>query len=381
MFELLALLLPVAAASGWFAASRHFRKTGSPHKHHINKAYFQGMNHLLNEQHDKAIDSFITLLEVDSATVEIHFALGKLYRRQGEVERSIRIHQNLIARPSLDKDQRARALFELGLDYVKAGLLDRAENLFEELSEEVFLKQDAQEQLLTIYQDEKEWQKAIDCINFLKKKGEPDWKLLLSQFYCELAVERFSVDDTDTALGYLKKALSTDSDCVRADLLRASFEFENGQYREALNNYLKATKKDPDYLSETLEQTMLCFEKLNLVDERIKYLHENSLEYNEERIAFRYGKAILEQNGAKEAFEFLIRRVAQKPSVNGLIELLEAEERLQINKNDDRSKIIRQIAKSLWQDKNYRCAECGFQAKELHWQCPACKQWAKIKQV
>jgi len=380
MLELLALLLPVAAASGWFAAYRHFSKTDSSQNYRIDQAYFQGMNHLLNEQHDKAIDSFIKLLEVDSATVEIHFTLGKLYRRQGEVDRSIRIHQNLIARPSLNKAQRARALFELGMDYVKAGLLDRAENLFEELSEEAVFKQSAQEQLLVIYQDEKEWQKAIGCVEYLKKNKKQDWKVPLSHFYCELALESFSKNNIERASVCLNKALSIDSDCIRADLLLADFEFKSGEYQAALKSYQKAIEKDSSYLSETLDPVMNCFEKLGLIDEQIRYLQENSLKYTEERVAFRYGKVISRQGGAKKAFEFLMEKIAQKPSVNGLIELLEVEDRLQSNISNNTSAICR-IAEELRQDRNYRCCECGFQAKELHWQCPACKRWAKMKQA
>ena len=135
MQELLLLLLPIAAASGWLAARRSERKQQKACVGETGPVYFRGLNHLLNEEPDKAIDAFVEMLEVDSDTVETHLALGNLFRRRGEVERAIRIHQNLIARPALTREQRAQALLELGQDYMRAGLFDRAENLFRELKE------------------------------------------------------------------------------------------------------------------------------------------------------------------------------------------------------------------------------------------------------
>ncbi len=380
MFELLALLLPVAAASGWFAASRHFKKSDSPQPYHFNKAYFQGMNHLLNEQHDKAIDSFIQLLEVDSSTVEIHFALGNLYRRQGEVERSIRIHQNLIARPRLEKSERSKALYELGLDYVKAGLLDRAEALFKELSEDVCFKQRAEEQLLDIYQDEKEWLKAIGCVELLKESENRNWNLLLSHFYCELAISCFSKNKLPEATAYLKKALAVDPSGARAELLLADFEYKSGHYQVAINLYYKVITKDPALVIEVLDSIGNCFDSLSLSDQKINFLKENSTGLKQEQVLFECGQEILRQQGAEEAFEFLMDKTSQHPSVNGLIELLNAREQLGAGMADQ-SLMINEMAGHLRQAPLYKCEGCGFKASELHWQCPACKQWGKVSRV
>ena len=157
--DLLWLLLPLAAASGWLAARFEYRRNAAKQLD-LPSAYFQGLNFLLNEQPDKAIEIFIRVLEVNSDTVETHLALGNLFRRRGEVERAIRVHQNLIARPTLGKEQRSQALLEPGQDYFKAGLFDRAENLFLELAEIRAHSEQALALLRHIYQQEKEWEKG-----------------------------------------------------------------------------------------------------------------------------------------------------------------------------------------------------------------------------
>src|SRR3972149_1945846 len=184
--DLLWLLLPLAAASGWFVA-RLEQKRRVQKSLDLPSAYFTGLNFLLNEQPDKAIEVFIRVLEVNSDTVETHLALGNLFRRRGEVERAIRIHQNLIARPTLDKEQRSHALMELGQDYFKAGLFDRAENLFLELAEIQAHSEQALKLLLHIYQQEKEWEKAIDVTRKLAPITGKIMDENIAHFYCELA--------------------------------------------------------------------------------------------------------------------------------------------------------------------------------------------------
>ena len=160
-------LLPVAALSGWLLAMRHYKKQPQRHAKAFNPEYFKGLNYLLNEQPDKAIDVFIGLLEVNSETVETHLALANLFRRRGETERAIRIHQNLIARPSLHGEQRLQAMVELGLDYMHAGVLDRAEHLFLELLQQPQPHPEAAKQLMRIYQQEKNGRRQLKWANRL----------------------------------------------------------------------------------------------------------------------------------------------------------------------------------------------------------------------
>jgi len=167
MLNLLWLLLPVAAASGWWVARHTELVSQARKKSSLTSDYFKGLNYLVNEQPDKAIEVFIRVVEVDSETIETHLALGSLFRRRGEVDRAIRIHQNLIARPSLNREQRTQALLELGQDYMNAGLLDRAESLFLELVELDAHTVRALQLLADIYEQEKDWQACLDIVEQL----------------------------------------------------------------------------------------------------------------------------------------------------------------------------------------------------------------------
>ena len=185
----LLLLLPLAAVSGWFAARQDQRYKSRKCGADIPSDYFKGLNLLLNEQPDKAIEVFIKVLEVDTETVETHLMLGNLFRRRGEIERATRIHQNLIARPKLDRYQRSQALFELAQDYLKAGLLDRAENLLLEYAEVEKDSEPALRQLLYVYQQEKEWNQAIATAKRLAKASGESTDEMIANFLCEQAVE------------------------------------------------------------------------------------------------------------------------------------------------------------------------------------------------
>jgi len=224
MSYLLWLLLPVAAASGWLVAQRG--------KSFLSPDYFKGLNYLLNEEPDKAIDVFIKLIDVDSDTVETHLALGLLFRRRGEVNRAIRIHQNLIARTTLNPQQRSLALFELAHDYRHAGLLDRAEDLFRELAISGKYQVLALRQLLEIYQQEQDWNKAI---NIAQKLVVFDNKQMhtIAQYYCELAEDYRQKGQNDAALEAIENALKADQNCVRASLIEGQLALQRDSREQA----------------------------------------------------------------------------------------------------------------------------------------------------
>ena len=189
MLELLFLLLPIAAAYGWYMGSRNARHRDQEQAHHLSRQYVAGLNLILSDQPDKAVDLFIGLLDVDHETIDTHLALGNLFRSRGEVDRAIRIHQNLIARSNLTLDQRNLSLQQLAKDYMVAGFFDRAEKIFHQLMQEPEHKKFALEQLLAIYQQTKEWEKAIQTAERLVKIGKVRLKKDISHFYCELANE------------------------------------------------------------------------------------------------------------------------------------------------------------------------------------------------
>ena len=272
-FALVAALLPMADCSGWWIGRRKVQAASGDSKQGLSSDYFSGLNFLLNEQPDKAIDVIIKMLEVNTDTVETYLALGNLFRRRGESDRAIRIHQNLIARPTLNKEQRTQALFELGKDYMRAGFLGRAENIFLELVDDKKHRELALKNLLDIYQQEKDWNKAMAPARKLEGVSSKKMTVEIAQYCCELAEIAMKSTDYKGAMKLLKKALGHDKNCARASLLISQIEKRNGNYKAALRALKQVEQQDPSYLSEALEPMVECHQALGKIDEMADYLN------------------------------------------------------------------------------------------------------------
>ncbi len=380
MQELLWLLLPIAAASGWLAARRSEQRTEKPPAGR-SPDYFRGLNYLLNEQPDKAIDVFVKMLEVDSETVETHLALGNLFRRRGEVDRAIRIHQNLIARPTLNRDQRAQALLELGQDYMRAGLFDRAESLFNELCEMKMYQEQALENLRIIYQQEKEWERCLQVARELERlTGEP-LRTERAHYYCELAEEARAKKDFSALAALLKKAHGSDENCVRATILQGQMEVAERACKAAIKTFKRVERQDPAYLSEVLPMLLECYKEggRQELKDYLRQLYERN-----QGIAPALALVDLVQGeeGDAAALRFLTDYLQQHPDLEGLDRLI----RLSLKGVDaaaaDTLGILQQLVTKLIEGRPaYQCSQCGFTAKTLHWQCPGCKSWSSIKPV
>lgn len=382
MMELLLLLLPVAAASGWFAAKRSGRHGTGLTESEANPAYFKGLNYLLNEQPDKAIDVFVQMLEVDSETVETHLALGNLFRRRGEVDRAIRIHQNLIARPTLSRNQRAQALLELGQDYMRAGLFDRAENLFQELLEINLYSEQALRNLRVIYQQEKDWDKCLSVATHLESYIDESLHTERAHYYCELAQEAFDAKDYSRANAMVKKAQSSDRSCVRATILQGEMEMARGDYKAALRSYKRVEQQDPDYIPEVLSPLIECHKQLGRQQDLVNYLRQLFVRQKNLAVALALLDHIQEAEGDQAAIDFLARYLREHPSLEGLYRLITLSQRNMDGTVPDVLGILREQVRLLLQKRSaYHCSRCGFSAKTLHWQCPGCASWASLKPV
>lgn len=380
MQELLWLLLPVAAASGWWVARRSAARGCEKTDRMTTPAYFRGLNYLLNEEPDKAIDVFVQLVEVDSETVETHLALGSLFRRRGEVERAIRIHQNLIARPALSREQRALALLELGQDYMRAGLYDRAENLFLELKEMKLHVRKALENLRTIYQQERDWNACLSVAKELEELVPESLDLEEAHYYCELADEARARDELDKAQQLLKKAVVANKDCVRPVHMQAEMAIEQSQCRRAIKLLRQTAEKDPDYLPEVLPQIVECYQRLEQPDELKRYLAAliNTSPYT--GVALTMAELIRHTEGEQEASSFLGEQVAAHPSLQGLLKLIEMNEALpNAQAVSMLYKVKEHMQRLLSERPAYQCIKCGFVASTLHWQCPSCRSWSTIR--
>jgi lipopolysaccharide biosynthesis regulator YciM len=376
MIEWLFFLLPIAALSGWLMARRHYKNRYHPKDSPFSPEYFKGLNYLLNEQPDKAIDVFIGLLEVNSETVETHLALANLFRRRGETDRAIRIHQNLIARPTLSSEQRTQALVELGLDYMNAGVLDRAEHLFLELLQHHPLPAEAPKQLLRIYQQEKKWQLAIDMAK--KIPAGKQTQALVAQFYCELAAP---LADTDSkqALNLLRSAHQHDADCVRASLLEGKILIKAGQYRKALRILQLVEQQNHAYLSEALPLLKQCYQHISNLQAFKEWLQSLLVRHPHLTSArIMLTKLIKQQQGEQAAQQFLYRQLQQHPSVEGLHQLIMLGE----DNHQVLVPLIKDVTTALiHKGDRYTCKNCGFSGRTMHWLCPGCSQWASIRPV
>ena len=375
MLQWLFLLLPVAALSGWLLARKHYRRPVHNTNRVFNPEYFKGLNYLLNEQPDKAIDVFIGLLEVNSETVETHLALANLFRRRGETERAIRIHQNLIARPSLHGEQRLQAMVELGLDYMHAGVLDRAEHLFLELLQQPHPHPEAAKQLMRIYQQEKNWPRAIEMGKIIDAGKAGQVKPLIAQFYCELA-EQHIPHARHEAFTLLKHALHQDANCVRASLLQARLYLDTKQPRKVLQALQKIEQQNPRLLSEALDYWFQAYQQLGDLPTfrtHLTRLLERQPNMTSARIMLT--KVVKELESPQAAQLLLYEQLHQHPSVEGLHTLINLGENQQIALVP----LIDKITKAMVEKGDrYTCQNCGFSGKSMHWLCPGCANWGTV---
>jgi lipopolysaccharide biosynthesis regulator YciM len=382
MYDLWLLLIFIAIFSAWYLGYRSRQENGNPQKLNLPRDYLIGLNFLLNEEPDKAVDIFIKMLEVDSETVETHLAVGKLFRRRGEVDRAIRIHQNLIARPQLDKSYREQSLFELGQDYYSAGVLDRAERIFLELSSVKEFAVPALTALMDIYQQEKEWEKAIPVAKKLESAAKKNLQSVIGHYYCELAEMTYAKGQIEQANQYVKQALDTDKQCVRASLLHAKWDYKAGDFKAAIKSLKRIKNQNPDYLSEAIDLLASCYEALEENEKLVSYLMQVLEEYPRVPVVLILSERIRKWKGDKVAANFVADYVRRFPSLRGLTQFIN----LYMSNTEGRARddllILQGLMKKLLADKpEYQCVNCGFPGKALHWHCPGCKQWNSIKPV
>jgi lipopolysaccharide biosynthesis regulator YciM len=382
MQEWLLLLLPVAAASGWWAAQRSAQKD-KDFCADRDPEYFRGLNYLLNEQPDKAIDVFIKLLEVDSETVETHLALGNLFRRRGEVDRAIRLHQNLIARTSLSRDQRALALLELGQDYMRAGLLDRAESLFNELVEMGLHRERALSNLRDIYQQEKDWDRCLVVARQLETVSGRPQLTAIAHYYCEQAEDALRAGEAEAAWELIGKALAVDRRCVRATLLQADLERARNNLAGAARTYKHIVQQDTDFLPEMLPRLIECYREMDNGEALTEYLRSLYLQQRDTRVMLAFADA-LQNVGDPETAERLVgEHIQQHADLIGLQRFIKLKRKnAESELHQETLDILFQLVGRLAQNQPvYQCNRCGFSARRLHWQCPGCKGWGTVRPV
>ena len=375
--DLIWLLLPVAFLSGWYVArSDQRRKSNAP----LPPDYFRGVNYLLNEKPDKAIEIFTRMLEVNSETVETHLALGSLFRRRGEVERAIRIHQNLIARPNLGNTQRSEALSELAQDYLRAGLLDRAETLFLELAEMPVYAEQALRSLMSIYEQEKDWDKAIAAGRRLDAAAQREMQPVLAHYHCELSEIALRSGNIKHARECAAQALDIDADCVRANVLLGHIALANGDERAAISVWQKIEQQNAGLFDEVIVDIVAAFRRLHEEPKLKAYLQEVADRQPGIRTLLILSELIRTDDGLIAAQTFIADRLCRQPSILGLkclIDLQEGQDAMSPHQYPDVLKDVLDLI--ALQQEGYQCRQCGFRGQVLHWQCPACHGWNTVQ--
>ncbi len=383
MLQLLLLLLPIAAVTSWFAGVNYRKSKEVDHDEgFISPDYFLGLNYLINDEPDKAVDVFIKMLEVNINTVETHLALGNLFRRRGEVDRAIRIHQNLIARPQLVEKYRMQALFELAQDYLRAGVMDRAERLFLELINTGGDVVVSLTNLLNIYQQQKDWQQAIATAKKLEGLSRADMRYAIAHYYCELAEEALANRRYEEARNYLKNALKHDKKCARASIVLGRLFFASSEYTKAIEAFHMVYEQDAEYVSEIFDLLTQSYKKIDKEEEFIKYLTQRIEEAPRVYYILAMSDYLLNKSGNVAATEYLAKQLPRCSSLRGLRQLLA----LYVNRVDDDIKsqllLLKEFLDRLLKNKPvYRCVHCGFAGKNLYWQCPSCRRWNAVKPI
>ncbi|RJL26252.1 lipopolysaccharide assembly protein LapB [Pectobacterium polaris] len=383
MLELLFLLLPVAAAYGWYMGRRSAQQDKEQESNRLSREYVTGVNFLLSNQQDKAVELFLDMLKDDSNTFEAHLTLGNLFRSRGEVDRAIRIHQALTESASLTFEQRLLAVQQLGRDYMAAGLYDRAEESFNQLVDEEDFRRSALQQLLQIHQATSDWPTAIDVAEKLVKMGKDQLRVDIAHFYCELALLAMGSDDLDKALTLLKKGAAVDSQCARASIMMGRIYMAQQDYARAVEALRQVLDQDKELVSETLPMLQECYQHLDKPLDWANFI-KRCVEENTGATAELMLADILErEEGAEVAQAYINRQLQRHPTMRVFHRLMdfhlhEAEDgRTKENLQGLRDMVGEQIRTK----PRYNCRKCGFTSQSLYWQCPSCRTWASIKPI
>ncbi|MGS2720267.1 lipopolysaccharide assembly protein LapB [Paraglaciecola aestuariivivens] len=383
MLELLFLLLPVAASYGWVMGRNSARQAQRRQSSILAKHYYKGLNFLLSDEPDKAVDTLIKMIDLDSDTVETHIAMGKFFRHRGELDRAIRVHQNLVSKEQISASQRESALYELGRDYILAGFLERAENAFLQLlnSQKHFVK--AQVQLFNIYQTTKEWERAISLAEQMINAGGDSDELCarVAHFYCEKAALEIKQQDFETATTSLKSAIDLDDRAVRPWLMLGELAIEQQQYAQAIEYLVQIPERDLTWLSEAVPLIESCAEELG-DDTQLTQV----LEQYWQQCATAYlakVKLMAKEGEADKAAQVLLEQLKKHPTMKGFKTLMGFYIDLQDHKQSTNSLMLLKelVEEQIKQRPKYRCHSCGFSGSQVHWLCPSCKKWGVVKPI
>lgn len=375
------LALPLFFSLGWLAARVDLKQLLAESTA-LPAAYFKGLNFLITNQQDKAIEAFTEAVQANTDSLELHFALGSLFRKRGEVDRAIHLHLHLLEKKQLEPQQKLAVTAELAQDYLKAGLFDRAEELFESLDDDRY-RQPALRALLEIYVREREWERAIKAATELERISGVPFRVEVANYYCEMAVKSKLANDTHTARFELDQALNANKSCVRANVLLGDLEAEANNHKAAISVWKRIEFQKPEYLGLIAPKLLASFRVLNQIEEGLNLLQTYLQTYQLNSLLNVLYEATLAEQGAENAAKLARNELIKMPSLNTLDLLLQARTILETNQpqngNLQDTQLMQQAVRHAIGNKTaYHCEQCGFKAKYHHWQCPACNAWEAL---
>jgi lipopolysaccharide biosynthesis regulator YciM len=376
------LAIPLFFGLGW-AAARGERRLAVRTPDHLSGAYFKGLNFLLNEQSDRAIDAFVDVVRIEPEAVELHFALGALFRRRGETERAIRVHQNLVERNDLDTDQSAHALFELGQDFLRAGLIDRAEDAFNRLEGSPYSAA-ASRQRLEIAQRTHDWQRVIDLARDAPAQPGFDATRVIAHAYCELAIAGLAAKQYDQAIAHARQAREAAPDHPRPAIVLGQIALAQQAHAEAQRAWEQLAAKSPEYVPLVAQQWLEAGEAgggaegLRAVIARMQRLQGAAQSPD---LVKALAGAIAKLDGKPAAAQWVRQILVTQPSLLGLQILLDLSQRPVVIAESgtaadlDEAALRTLVKRQAEKMSRYVCSVCGFRAQHYYWQCPGCSRW------
>lgn len=382
------ILLLLAVIAGWLMGRFGSRFKSAPRdSQEIFQDYFVGLNYLLNDEPDEAIDTFIKALEVNNDTIETHLALGALLRRRGKVDKAIKVHQALLARQGLDKSFFDSTRLQLALDYIAAGLLDRAERLLKEIRDERGVGHwQALKHLITVYQTEKEWLQALECTRELltsaQHKKDAGLRSQAAHYCCELATESLARKQWSQARDQLKEAFTFDRKHERTALLLADLEHSLGNEEEALKELLRVRRQHPEFSSHVLQLLMRWFVDVEDVGELRQRLIAELGDEKDPALILTVADLVDRESSARDAIAFLDSQHGAESTLEMLVRRLQLQ--LQLSDGDIKDEItaLYSLLEAMLEDRAcYQCNHCGYESRRLYWLCPSCQNWDKTKPI
>ena len=376
------LLLPVMFGIGWLASRWDLRlenRMDERERMRQQRSTFKGLSLLLNEQPDQAIETLVKIAQLDPETIELHFALGNLFRRRGETERAIRVHQHLANRDDLKPRDRDHAAYELGRDFLRAGLLDRAEASLNRVGEGKYAAP-AKESLLEMYQIERDWKKAIIAASELEGLQGKSHHTEIAQFHCELGQEALRRKDLPALEQSVQLALQAVPQHARALILQGDYLIAMDRPAQAIEVWAVIAKTHPAYMHLLADRWMAAHAVLNKSDEGLSALCELLKTQASGELLDIVQKHMTQIRGAQAAEVMLVEVMQQSPSLSALSKL--AETRLALAESNGSPERISDLQATLGLLKQrttslarYTCGNCGFRARRFYWQCPGCNYW------